>query len=93
MRHILGEAASDGLCTMFAEAYRLSNEASDRRLAAVERRLIAEFERRLAEEVGALRTQVTDQIAALRFDLLKWSFVFWLGQFAAITAVLALLLK
>lgn len=93
VREKLGDAATDGLITMFADAYRLSNEGFERRLAGVEERVIDRFERRLAEEIGALREQMTQQLSALRFDLLKWSFLFWLGQFAALTAVLSFLLK
>lgn len=36
------------------------------------------FGRRLAQELGVLR-----------FDLLKWSFLFWIGQLAALTAIVS----
>lgn len=74
--------------TMFADAYRLSNESLDRRMLEVN----ASFEHRLADEIGRLRLDVVEQLAALRFDLLKWSFLFWLGQFAAVTALLSFIL-
>ena len=62
------------------------------------------FERRLAEEIGALRVDMAKEFASLRVEmakefaetrvgLLKWSFVFWIGQFAAISAMMALLLR
>ena len=47
------------------------------------------FERRLGTEMAKLRLEVAD----LRFELLKWSFLFWIGQLAAVTAVLALMLR
>ena len=47
------------------------------------------FERRLGTEMGKLRLDV----AGLRFDLLKWSFLFWIGPVAAFTAILALMLR
>ena len=48
------------------------------------------FERRLGTEMAKLRLEVAD----LRFELLKWSFLFWMGrQLAAVTAVLALMLR
>ena len=58
------------------------------------------FERRLAQESAALRTDIskalTDGLAAIRqesatarLDMLKWSFVFWIGQVAAVAGLLA----
>jgi hypothetical protein len=60
------------------------------------------FERRLAQESSALRTDIskalTDGLAAIRqecatarLDMLKWSFVFWIGQVAAVAGLLALM--
>lgn len=68
----IGDAASDGLVTMFAEAHRMAMEGVDRRLVELEARV----ERRLAD---------------LKFELLKWNFVFWIGQLAAMTAILNLM--
>jgi hypothetical protein len=54
------------------------------------------FERRLAQELGAMRAEVGDgftairqEMATSRVELLKWSFVFWIGQVAAIAGLLA----
>jgi hypothetical protein len=49
----------------------------------------ASFERRLGEEMSKLRLEM----AALKFDLLKWTFLFWIGQLAAITAILSVMLR
>jgi hypothetical protein len=54
----------------------------DQRLGRFEER----FERRLLETTGALR----DDIAATRADLLRWPFLFWVGQPAAMPGWLAL---
>jgi hypothetical protein len=59
---------------MFADAHRLATES---------------FERRLAEEVSAVRLDISN----LRFELLKWSFLFWIGQLAAVTAIVSLLMR
>ena len=46
------------------------------------------FEHRLGQEVSTLRLD----IANLRVELLKWSFLFWIGQLAAITGLVSLLM-
>jgi len=57
------------------------------------------FERRLTEEMSALRLEMHQGFAALRqenattrVELLKWSFLFWAGQLAAIAGLLAYML-
>jgi hypothetical protein len=47
------------------------------------------FERRLREEVSTVRLD----IANLRFELLKWSFVFWITQLAAIAGMMGFLIR
>ena len=74
VREILGNAGSDGLVTMFADAHRIAMEGVDRRLREMEQR----FDCRLSD---------------LRFDLLKWNFLFWIGQLAAMTAILSVMLR
>jgi hypothetical protein len=78
VRQRLGDAASDGLVTMFADAHRLAMES---------------FERRLAEELAKFRLDMVEQMAQLRFELLKWSFLFWIGQVAVMIAVLSWMLR
>jgi hypothetical protein len=85
LRDKLGGAASDGLVMMFAEAYTIGTEQLDRRIAEV----AARFDRKLDEEMSKLRLEM----AALKFDLLKWNFVFWIGQLAAMAAILNLMLR
>jgi len=51
------------------------------------------FERRLAEELSSLRQQITQELVTTRVDMLKWSFVFWIGQVAAMAALLAFMLR
>jgi regulation of enolase protein 1 (concanavalin A-like superfamily) len=57
------------------------------------------FERRLSEEISTLKLQIRDslhdgltavraELATTRFELLKWSFVFWVGQVVAIVVIL-----
>lgn len=49
------------------------------------------FERRLAEELSRFRQDVTQELATTRIEMLKWSFVFWIGQVAAIAGLLAVM--
>ena len=62
------------------------------------------FERRLAEEIGRLRVEMTQAMTSLardlrqematnRVELLKWSFLFWVGQLASVGGLMALLLR
>src|SRR5688500_8304426 len=89
VRERLGNTASEGLVTMFAEAHRLGEERLDRRIAEVSER----FDRRLAEEIAAFRLEMVERMADLRFDLLKWNFVFWIGQVAVLVSVLSWMLR
>jgi hypothetical protein len=53
------------------------------------------FERRLAEETGKIRLDIAgvrEEMGTLRFDLLKWSFLFWIGELAAMAGILSLML-
>jgi hypothetical protein len=63
--------------------------------AAVER-----FERRIIEETSKLsvdmanmETRLSLRIDKVQADLLKWSFVFWIGQVIALTAIMSALLR
>ena len=58
------------------------------------------FERRLAQELGAFKsdiskalnevsTAIRDETATAKLEMLKWSFVFWIGQVAAVAGLLA----
>jgi hypothetical protein len=62
------------------------------------------FERRLAQEIAGLRVElmremhagfasIRQEMANQRVELLKWPLVFWVGQFAAFTAVLSFMLR
>jgi len=89
VREKLGDEGSDGLVTMFAEAYRIGTEQLDRRIAEVS----ASFENRLNNELSKFRVEMLREMSDLRFDILKWTFLFWVGQLAAIIAVLGVMLR
>jgi hypothetical protein len=47
----------------------------------------------LRSELAAMGTDLRSELAATRFSILKWSFLFWVGQLAAMTGIMALLLR
>jgi len=58
------------------------------------------YEHRLNQEIAGLRLEMHQGLAALRqdlidvkADLMKWTLLLWLGQFAALTAVLSYMLR
>jgi len=58
------------------------------------------FERRLVEETSKLRVDMAQmrrdlhgEILASRFELIKWNFVFWIGQVVALSGIISLLLR
>lgn len=97
IRSKLGDDATFGLIEMLdSEEKRWSEHvlttATDR------------FERRLTQEVGLLRhefhTALQEGVAAIRAELantrvevVRWCFVFWIGQVAAVAALLAFILR
>jgi hypothetical protein len=97
VRERLGDEGTFGLIEMFDAAHAAWSEqvlslATDR------------FERRLIEEIAGLREEfhrtlqegladVRREIATTRFDLLKWSFVFWIGQVTVVAGLLAYMLS
>lgn len=47
----------------------------------------------LRQEMGALGTGLRQEIASQRVDVLKWSFIFWIGQVVAITGIVGMLFR
>ncbi len=84
VRRKLGDEASEGLVEMFGLYHQLTSER---------------FERRLAEEISGLRLEMHQGFAAIRQEMslghvawLRWSFLFWIGQVAALAGMLAFML-
>jgi hypothetical protein len=84
LRNRIGQDASEGLVEMFAAHHQF---ATDR------------FERRLAVEIGALRVEVERvrgdlraDMASMKADLMKWSLLLWISQFAALLGALSYML-
>jgi hypothetical protein len=96
LRTSLGDDATFGLIEVL-DAER-KNWKEDVLITATDR-----FERRLMHEVGLLRhefhtalqdglTGIRNELAATRVEMLRWSFVFWIGQVAALAGFLAIML-
>lgn len=47
----------------------------------------------LRQEMSTLGSELRQEIASQKFDLLKWSFLFWIGQVGMLAAILALLAR
>jgi hypothetical protein len=47
----------------------------------------------LRQEMGALRSDLRQEIADQRFEILKWAFLFWVGQFFAVAGLVAVLFR
>jgi hypothetical protein len=86
LRDRLGHDASIGLVELVESEH---TEWSERVLnVAVER-----FERRLAEEIASLRVAVVRELHDGRVEMLKWAFLFWVGQVAAVLGLLAYMFR
>ena len=84
VRRKLGDDASEGLVEMFGLYHQLTSER---------------FERRLTEEISGLRLEMHQGFSAIRQEMamshvawLRWSFLFWIGQVAALAGLLAFML-
>lgn len=73
---------------------RLTEEISSLRVE------IAQVEARLEQRLGGLRQEMyqgfvglRQEVATNRVELLKWSFLFWVGQVAVVAGLLAFMLR
>jgi hypothetical protein len=99
LREKLGEEGTDALVELINQAnghtktdvLGFVEEKFERRLseevAKFERRLseeVAKFDRRLSEEVARLDVKISE----VKADLIRWMFIFWVGQLGAILGIL-----
>lgn len=80
LRSKLGEQAAKELVELFNNT---NNSVKNSTLETAGDR----FERRLSEFKG----EVKAEIAAVKSDLIKWMFVFWISQIAVVTGILVYL--
>ena len=97
LRTKLGDDATFGLIELLSAE---ENDWSERMLTSATER----FERRLTHEISLLRQDfhqalneglagIRTELANVRVEMLRWSFVFWIGQVAAVAALLAFMLR
>lgn len=80
LRAKLGEEAAKGLVEALNAVAATTHEHT---VEVVSER----FERKLAEAKAELKAELVKQIAEVKADLIKWMFVFWLGQAATVLAI------
>ena len=57
------------------------------------RQEMASLEMGLRQEMASLGMGLRQEMSAGRFDLLKWSFLFWMGQVVAVAGILGVMLR
>lgn len=78
------EVRSDVMEMCDTQVAALSTEIADR-FAAVDAKLSE-----LSGTIGDLKIDLIGRLAEMRVELLRWTFLFWIGQFAAVmTAMFA----
>jgi hypothetical protein len=93
VRKTLGDEATFGMIELLDSEEK---QWGERVLATATDR----FEVRLTQETGLLRRELHAAFETLRTDInatkveiLRWSFLFWIGQVAAIAALISLMLR
>lgn len=98
------QEAKEGLISACTERFerRLVEEVSGLRvqiacdMSQLERSLrqdMGELRASLREELADLRASVREDIAAVRVDLVKWCFLFWIGQVLAISGIVGVMFR
>jgi len=54
---------------------------------------VARLDRRITEEIARLEVRLSTQIAGTRADLIRWMFIFWVGQIGTLVALLFAFLR
>ena len=100
----LGPEATAGLIELLSDAREeWATEMIERVGDRFERRLMEETTKlriEMTQGFAALRQEMTAGFAAIRqemadqrFELLKWAFLFWIGQFFAVASLMAVLIR
>jgi len=104
LREQLGLEATGGLVQLVnraqkewsAEVLSVAAERFDRRLVEETSKLRIEMAQGFAavrQEMAEQRSELRQGMAEQRADLIKWAFLFWLGQVGATAALIAFMLR
>jgi hypothetical protein len=100
LREQLGTETSEDLAQAFDDAktdmLAVVQDRFEARLAVVASELRQEMHRGNSELRVAMTegfSKLRQEMADLRVDVLRWSFLFWIGQLAATVSVLAYMLR
>ncbi len=99
LRQQLGDDGADDLVDLINRATEdakedtlvLAEEKYERRLSeemAVVNRNITEVETRLDKRITEVETRLQTQLAETKSELIRWMFIFWVGQLAAMLGIL-----
>ena len=77
---------------------RLTQDTSGLRVQVSEtgaalREEMGQLEIRMRQDLTQTEVRIIREIGASRFELLKWSFVFWIGQVVAMSAIMAAMVR
>jgi len=100
----LGNDGTEGLITLLVSAKaEWTDDVMTTAVDRFERRLTTEISSlrvdvtreiaTLRQDMSAVREDFTRDLSNVRVELLKWSFVFWVGQVAAVAGLLAFMLR
>ena len=97
----LGREATDDLFELVEstrtewveQVLSVATERFERRLTQEISALRVDFTRELHESLAAIRQEFTRELANVRVELIRWSFAFWVGQIAVMIGVLAFMLR
>ncbi len=96
LREKLGEDGADALIELINQANeKVKEDVIEISAEKFERRLVEEISKLRAEDITKLDKRITEEVSKLRIDmskmyanLIKWMFIFWVGQIGVITAIL-----
>ena len=89
----LGEKSARALADMLhASNGACKDDVLEKTAERFERRLVEETSK-LRVDMAQLRTDLHGEIVSSRFELIKWNFVFWIGQVVALAGVIGLMLR
>lgn len=104
LRERLGPEATGGLLEVLEAAHRewrddviaVCAERFERRLVEETSKLhvaIVQGDAALRQEMTAMGADLRQEMSNGRFELLKWCFLFWMGQVVAVAGVMGLMLR